>query len=181
MFYRIKVWWERWPWTNIYVVCLNLSTHLPHAALRCPVAESNCADGQMEQPKEQGFDRDILVHSYCHYVEWWSTSVSNTSPHHNVSTTKAISQLHNTLLTLILPAIDTWTTISSIHVEFQLMCYCRRLQILGSCRLNQSSLPGNVLALVDIQCTEVVNGFQLLAACYEQVECLYADFLVQQL
>lgn len=33
----------------------NLSTPLPHAALRCPVAESYCADGQTEQPKEEGF------------------------------------------------------------------------------------------------------------------------------
>lgn len=44
----------------------NLNTLLPHAALRCPVAELYCADGQMEQPQEQGFHRDILVHSYCH-------------------------------------------------------------------------------------------------------------------
>lgn len=49
-----------------YLRCLSAeysSTLLTHDALRCLVAESDCADGQLEQPKEQGFHCDILAHS----------------------------------------------------------------------------------------------------------------------
>lgn len=49
------------------------------------------------------------------YVEWFLPSVSNASLNHNVSINKAISFNYSTVCeTLMLPAIDTWTTISFI-------------------------------------------------------------------
>lgn len=45
------------------------STLCLYVALHCPVEESDCADRQMEEPKEQGFHRNISVHSYCHELQ----------------------------------------------------------------------------------------------------------------
>lgn len=45
------------------------STLCLYVALHCPVEESDCADGQMEEPKEQWFHRNISVHSYCHELQ----------------------------------------------------------------------------------------------------------------
>lgn len=105
---------------------INSSPLLPRAVLRFSVAKSDCADGQMQQPKEQalGFHSNILVHCIAmNYVEWCLPSVSISFPHHNVSTSKTISLSNTTVCkTLILPVIETWTTISSIQVEFRLIC-----------------------------------------------------------
>lgn len=105
---------------------INSSPLLPRAVLRFSVAKSDCADGQMQQPQEQGFHCNILVHCIAmnyRYVEWCLPSVSISFPHHNVSTSKTISLSNTTVCkTLILPVIDTWTTISSIQVEFRLIC-----------------------------------------------------------
>jgi hypothetical protein len=38
----------------------NLRTPVRHVALLCPVAESDCACGQMEQPKEQLECTDVV-------------------------------------------------------------------------------------------------------------------------
>lgn len=107
----------------IYNILINSSPLLPRAVLRCPVAKSDCADGQMQQPKEQGFHCNILVQCIAmNYVEWCLPSVSISFPHHNVSTSKTISLSNTTVCkTLILPVIDTWTTISSIQAEFRII------------------------------------------------------------
>lgn len=107
----------------IYNILINSSPLLPRAVLRFSVAKSDCADGQMQQPKEQGFHCNILVHCIAmNYVEWCLPSVSNSFPHHNVSTSKTISLSNTTVCkTLILPVIDTWTTISSIQAEFRII------------------------------------------------------------
>lgn len=84
----------------IYNILINSSPLLPRAVLRCPVAKSDCADGQMQQPKEQGFHCNILVHCIAmNYVEWCLPSVSNSFPHHNVSTMQQnnIFEQHNSL------------------------------------------------------------------------------------
>lgn len=101
----------------------NSSTSFSHAALRCPVAESDCADcadcadGQMEQSKEQTNDHDLCIHFAMIYIECCLSSVSNSSPHHHVSNTKMISFNYTTVCkTFIFPAIHTWTTSAVCNV-----------------------------------------------------------------
>lgn len=101
----------------------NSSTSFSHAALRCPVAESDCADcadcadGQMEQSKEQTNYHDLCIHFAMIYIECCLSSVSNSSPHHHVSNTKMISFNYTTVCkTFIFPAIHTWTTSAVCNV-----------------------------------------------------------------
>lgn len=128
MCYRIKVWWERWLWRNIYVVCQQkLRAHSVYMWPCIVLLKSQIV--LIDKWKNQRSKDSIAIFQCIHiamnynYVKRCSPFLSNSSTRLNVSTTKATSFSYTTVCkTLIFTTIHNWTTVSSLQVAFRLIC-----------------------------------------------------------